>query len=273
MDSKVVIVVVLYNELPPTYVEKDIDVQIILVDNTPDRDLGIAVRGVTYLPLYKNLGIAKALNIGFDKAQDFGADWVLTMDQDSELPSNILNEYNKFIPRLHNPAVLAPQLNMYEGENKIPSYNYEELTEALTSGSLISMQSWKDAKGFKEELFIDGVDFEFCKHVRLMGYKVYQINSVVMQHHLGRTQEIKFFGRHLFYVTHHNFVRHYYMQRNSLEIVRMYNGKLPEVRKSFPYKSLLKVLLFEKDKIKKIRARWHGYLDYKNNKFGEFPGL
>ena len=275
MDSKIAIVIVLYNEMPPSYVGSIDKAQVILVDNTPGRDLGIDMHCVTYLPLYKNLGIAKALNVGFKKAQEFSADWVLTMDQDSILPTNILSEFQKYIPHLDKPAVLAPQLNMYDGENKQPSDDYEELTEALTSGSLISMESWCESGGFREDLFIDGVDSEYCKHVRLLGYHVYQINSVVMQHQLGRTQEIKFFGKHLFYVTHHNYLRHYYMQRNSLEIARMYYGKLPEnqSRISIPYKSILKIIFFEDNKLLKLWARYQGFCDYKKRKFGEYKGL
>lgn len=272
MDNKKAIVVVLYNEQPPSYVGKDNGAPIILVDNTPNRNLNIDIQGVIYIPLYKNMGIAKALNVGFEKARDLGVEWVLTMDQDSELPSNIFTEYNEFMLQLDNPAVLAPQLNMYDGEQKTPSSNFVELTVALTSGSFISMKSWEEANGFKEELFIDGVDFEYCKHVRLLGYHVYQINSVIMQHHLGSTQEIKLFGKHLFYVTHHNYIRHYYMQRNSLEITRMYYGKLPEnkFRISFPFKSILKIILFEDNKWKKLYARYSGYCDYKKRKFGEY---
>ena len=270
MGSKIAIVVVLYNEMPPSYVGKE-NTEIILVDNTLDRNLGIDLQRVTYLPLYNNLGIAKALNVGFEKAYELGAEWVLTMDQDSELPSNILVEYQKYISLLYKPAVLAPQLNMYDGEHKQPSNDYKELKEALTSGSLISMKSWRESGGFKEELFIDGVDFEYCKHVRVLGYHVYQINSVVMQHHLGRTQEIRLFGKHLFYVTHHNYIRHYYMQRNSLYIYSLYKGLLPETQKRyfFPYKSILKIIFFEQDKIRKLKYRYKGYIDYCNNRFGE----
>lgn len=276
MENKIVIVIVLYNEQPPQYIySSKSGVEIILVDNTPDRELYIETPNITYIPLHRNYGIAKALNVGFEKAQDLGAEWVLTMDQDSDLPSNLLTEYQKYISHLYKPAVLAPQLNMYDGEHKQASNDYNELTEALTSGSLISMKSWRESGGFKEELFIDGVDFEFCKHVRLLGYHVYQINSVVMQHHLGRTQEVKLFGRHLFYVTHHNYIRHYYMQRNSLEIARMYYGKLPEnqIRISFPYKSVLKIIFFEDNKLNKLRARYQGFCDFKNRKFGEYKRL
>lgn len=273
MENKIVIVIVLYNEQPPQYIySSKSGVEIILVDNTPDRELYIETPNITYIPLHRNYGIAKALNVGFYHAKELNAEWVLTMDQDSILPDNLLSDFRKYLPTLSNAAVLVPQLNMYEGEEKRATDSYRELTEALTSGSLIRMEAFNQANGFKEELFIDGVDFEFCKHVRLLGWHVYQINSVVMQHHLGRTQEVKFFGRHLFYVTHHNYIRHYYMQRNSMYVASLYLGLLPEVKSicRIPVKSLFKILFFEKDKIKKLIFRYRGYLDFKNKKFGEY---
>jgi rhamnosyltransferase len=41
------------------------------------------IDNVLYYPNYQNFGIAKALNIGCQKALDEGYEWVLTMDQDS----------------------------------------------------------------------------------------------------------------------------------------------------------------------------------------------
>jgi hypothetical protein len=65
------------------------------------------------------------------------------------------------------------------------------------------------------------------------------------------------------------------MQRNSLEIASMYYGKLPKIlsRMKFPYKSILKIIFFEDNKLKKIRARYQGFCDFKNRKFGEYKRL
>ena len=272
MKNKFSIVIVLYNEQPPAYVYSGIEEIVILVDNTPGRDLSINLPNVKYIPLKRNYGIAKALNVGFRYAQELCSDWVLTMDQDSDLPHNMLSEYKRYIPMLPKAAVLSPLINMYDGENQQSTDTFFEIPEALTSGALIKMEAYVASNGFKEELFIDGVDFEFCKHVRLLGWYVYQINSIVMQHHLGNTEEVKLFGKHLFYVTHHNYVRHYYMQRNTLYISSLYKGLLPETKSGccFPYKSIFKIILFENDKIRKIKSRYKGYLDYCNNNMGEF---
>ena len=65
MKINLSIVIVLYKEQPPKYVGSGIEDNIILVDNTPERDLQINLPNVKYIPLKKNYGIAKALNVAF----------------------------------------------------------------------------------------------------------------------------------------------------------------------------------------------------------------
>lgn len=268
MEIKVAIVVVLYQDMPLEYVYGSHDFPIIIVDNTEKRDLKITGHNLYYFPLKDNRGIAYALNVGFEKARLLGANWILTMDQDSELPPNIIDEYRRFILEDHeNVGVLAPLINMYKGESKKASYPYEVIPEALTSGSMVSMEVYDQAGGFKNKLFIDAVDFEFCYNLSTLGYKHYQINSVIMQHHLGDTKEYKLFGRHLFYVTNHNYVRHYYMQRNGLYLNKHYPEYSPSSVISAVI-TLFKIVFFEKDSLRKIKARYWGKRDFKNNIWG-----
>lgn len=273
MNINIVLVVVLYNDFPKEYIFEDIGVRKIIVDNTPQRSLDYEGEDITYIALGDNYGIAKALNVGFSKAKELGADWVLTMDQDSFLPSNMISEYEEFIKRAHpSVGIVSPLLKMYIGEEKKASDSFEEINEALTSGSLISMCAFESSGGFKEELFIDGVDFEFCWNIKTKGYRVFRLNKVVMQHHLGNTQEIKLFGRHLFYVTHHNYIRRYYITRNSRYIRWLYQDIMPypKMNPIRPYITLFKIIFFEKDVLRKLKAYRLGVKDFKEHKFGKF---
>jgi len=273
MINKIALIVVLYNDYPKDYVYEDNGIRKIIVDNTPARELDISGENLIYIPLRDNYGIAKALNVGFQKAKEYDVEWVLTMDQDSLMPLNLIDEYIRFINEGHpSIGIIAPLINMYQGENKCISDSFEEINEALTSGSFINVKAYDAAGGFKEELFIDGVDFEFCWNIKSKGYKVYQLNRVLMQHQLGNTQEIKFLGYHLFYVTHHNYIRRYYMTRNGLYIRDLYGYMMPKSSSCSIAKwiSLFKIIFFEKDSFRKLKARNLGVKDYKNNKFGKF---
>lgn len=270
--SDISIVIVLYQELPPAYIYEDFGVNYILVDNTPGRNLNLDIPNVYYIPLDDNYGIAKALNVGFSFAKKQGFSWVLTMDQDSLLSQNMLAGYTKFINVSHQKiGIVCPLLQVYRDEKVLLQDSYVQVNEALTSGSLINMDAYNAAGGFLEKLFIDEVDFEFCWHIRSLGYHVYQLNNVVMQHQLGDTKEYKLFGRHLFYVMNEKPIRHYYMQRNQLYIRNQYANIYPEIKPTIwgIFMCLAKIVLFEKNVLKKIKARYLGYRDFRNNIFGE----
>ena len=268
------IIIVLYNALPKSYIYEITENPIIIVDNTPNRDLNISSGNIKYIPLYENMGIAKALNVGIKAAIEYGSEWVLTMDQDSELPSNMIMDYTEFILNHSklNIGLLAPLINMYYGEDKKPSDTYLQIDEAITSGSLVNVEAFNTIGGFKEELFIDGVDFEFCWNLKRHGYSLYQLNNVVMQHQLGETREYKLCGIHLFYVTNHNYIRRYYMTRNTLYIQYKYHDIMPKAFMPLISKivTLGKIIFFENDVLRKLKARRLGMIDFKNSKFGKF---
>lgn len=272
MKNDIVVLVILYNDFPKNYIKNLDSERFIIVDNTPSRNLELNMPNVFYIPLFNNYGIAKALNVGFRKAKELNVQWVLTMDQDSFIPTNMLDQYRKYL-RINNSrlGMVSPLINMYEGEKKKAVDNVCEINTALSSGSLINVKAYDAVGGFLEKLFIDEVDFEFCWHIRSFGYHIYQLNNVVMQHQLGDTKEYKFFGRHLFYVMNEKPIRHYYMQRNQLYVRNQYANIYPEIKPTFwgTFMCLVKIVLFEKNVLKKLKARYLGYRDYKSNIFGE----
>lgn len=271
MTERIAIVVVLYNDLPKGYVFKEKEHYVILVDNTPRRNLGLHGQQLTYIPLGDNLGIAKALNIGFQKAKEFGVKWVLTMDQDSELPENMISEYFEFLKgRQEKIGVVSPLKSLWTGDTKTTSDTYFEIEEAMTSGSLTSVEAFDAVSGFREELFIDYVDSFFCYDIRSLGYKVYQLNRVLMQHQWGNGNEISFWGHYLCRVSNYECSRHYYLSRNLRSFVKAYGDSIPIQRLRYvsEIKQYIKILLFEKEKFRKIKARILGARDYYNGHFG-----
>ena len=270
--NDIAILIVLYKEHPPVYVNDNIGCNIIIVDNTPNRTLKVEGGNLTYVPLMRNMGIAYALNAGMKKAISMGKQWVITMDQDSALPGNMITSYIDYLNgSIEKVGVVSPLINMYDGEDKNPSNTVLIVDEALTSGSMVNTRIYEEVGGFKDEMFIDVVDFEFCWNIRRHGYKVVHLNSVVMQHHLGNTVEYSLKKKHLFYVTNHSPLRRYYMTRNMLYLHKMY----PEFRPS-KVKSLYmwvigicKILLFESKSLSKLKAGYLGYKDYRRNIMGE----
>lgn len=88
--------------------------------------------------LGENLGIAKALNVGVSKAIDFGAEWVLTSDQDSVLPPNLISAFERYLS-LEKCAILCPKI--YDANAKVlvdqteKNGNVVSVNRCITSGS------------------------------------------------------------------------------------------------------------------------------------------
>ena len=90
--------------------------QVIIVDNTPADNTALAgslPKGrYVYLPLRENKGIATALNVGCRKAIEKGAEWILTMDQDSRWEKEQLKRYFELAntyPEREQVGVFSPR--------------------------------------------------------------------------------------------------------------------------------------------------------------------
>ncbi len=121
-------------------------------------------------------------------------------------------------------------------------------------------------------LFIDSVDTEYCLRIYSMRYKIKRIPSVILNHNLGDIKEYKILGVK-FKPTNHNPIRRYYITRNRFYVWDKYNTLYPSFikwEKMATVKELIKVILFEKDKLKKIQFSLNGYIDYKKNKSGKY---
>lgn len=240
--------------------------RVYIIDNSMEdnQKLSENLKNVKYIINNNNLGIARALNIGCHLAIEDGYDIALTMDQDSFFEKDEFKDFlqlgvNKFNedPCL---AIVAPS-----------TMNNEEkmyCDRVITSGNLLKLKIYALMKGFKDELFIDEVDHEFCYRLRSKGYKVFKEPSIYMKHQLGNMKRVSFFV-FKFYTTNHSYIRRYYMFRNRLIMRR----KFPEYTKGYVsscIKEIIKIILSEDDKARKIKYAIRGIIDYKRGRLGEY---
>ena len=117
---------------------------------------------ITVISNTENLGIAKALNQLTVAAQEDGFRWILTLDQDSVSPPNIVEEFVKYANN-QNVGMLCPVIyDRNKGVVVEAKDGYKEIDECITSGSLLNISAWENIGGFDETMFIDGVDFDIC---------------------------------------------------------------------------------------------------------------
>lgn len=207
----------------------------------------------------KNKGIAYALNQLCNVAYKKKYDWIITLDQDSVSSDGLVKELSLNI----NPqtAIIAPNI-VYKNNEKYADYassGVKEETWVITSASLMSLNVWNEINGFDDELFIDGVDKDYCIRAHKYGYKIYKDYNITLLHELGNLKCKNIFGKTI-YVTNHNAFRKYYMARNAIYLD--YKLKLNDSKK-YIIKLITKILLFENEKIKKINQIIIGIKDAK----------
>lgn len=161
--------------------------QIFVFDNS-EKSIYISDDSVVYLSEGKNKGIAYALNCIMLEAKNKGFEWVVTMDQDSIIPMGLINEFKKAIDSHFDLGIICPfvkdKRRPYE-DNK-SDCSEEFIDFCITSASCTSVEAWEKSGRFDEWMFIDLVDNEFCKRIRLSGYKILRLNKLVLDQEFGQ---------------------------------------------------------------------------------------
>ena len=206
-----------------------------------------------------NRGIAWALNRLCERSLVDGYQWIITLDQDSVCPSNMVNEFTLF---LQNADMICPKIvdrnyGLLDGGDVITEY----IKECITSGCLLNLQAWKKVDGFDEAMFIDGVDFEFCYRMHRDGFKIMRVNSVVLYHEIGNITIRRFLGMKVV-VKNHSVFRKYYIAKNIIYMARKRKSGLLLIKGVLQEIKLLGiVILYEEDKLKKIERICKGIID------------
>jgi rhamnosyltransferase len=210
-----------------------------------------------------NYGIAKALNQVFDASQKYGAEWVITLDQDSNCPDGFVkglctcNDNSRKIGIIA-PTIIDRNVGMVGHD---PVNDIQEVRTCITSGALTNVNAWADIDGFDEKMFIDSVDFDFCYRLRKAGYKVLQTSKVHLIHSIGDAKEHRFlFWK--FNDLEHSAFRDYYIAQNNIYYPKKNKLPLHLIRGNFRNLSnIFVVLLYESDKSAKVKAICRGWVN------------
>lgn len=220
----------------------------------------------------ENIGIAAALNQGLDEAVKKQAKFILTMDQDSFFEENgVLQLKNKIKDLNEKVAIIGP--SMKDVNSNFTEHSDKEINfvkTIITSGALCRTDLLKEVNGWDEKLFIDSVDFDMCYKLQIKGYSIVKINNIFLNHNLGESVKKKFIIK--FLITNHSPLRVYYQFRNTFYLQKIYyKFFFKDMVQMFfsSNKKLLGILLYEKDKIQKIKYAMLGIWDGLNNNYGK----
>lgn len=230
-----------------------------------------------------NLGIAAALNKGVRYSLENKYQWVMTLDHDSNLKDDMVEKllesyHNLDKDKQQNVVSLLPRyielgLDVEEQLNK-EQEAIKYIDGGITSGNLVNRKAFEEVGLFDEKLFIDFVDYDFCFRIREKGYDIVEIRDAILFHRIGETKSGKFFHKKVS-ATNHSPLRRYYITRNRMYCWRKYRDIVPnEIKfdKSCAIKETVKILLYEEEKLTKIKMIFKGIKDSKNNNFGKYRG-
>lgn len=247
--------------------------EVIVVDDTGTSNGGempFELESCVYIRNDENIGIACALNRGVLKARELGYRWVLTLDDDTVLDGDYVQRLSDivdgFVERSESVGVVALSRRtlddaQVEGEEQFES-GYQEVRGLITSGSMFSFETYMKVGGFREELFIDLVDLDFCTRIRRSGMRVVRAAASGMKHSVGNSRQRRILGFVVNVYCHTPF-RLYYQVRNAVLFFRahaLFDPVLSLYVLIDVFRVPMKSLLFEPSKVRRLRFALNGLL-------------
>jgi rhamnosyltransferase len=237
----------------------------------------------------RNLGVAAALNLGARSALSQGYEWLLTLDQDSAPAPNMIEHLTDSFEGWNQQddiAIISPRIIDLEVERealflrrrsllfyqrlRCTDVDLDRITTVITSGALIRMKAFNVLGGFREELFIDYVDTDFCLRAINHGYRILVSCKAILKHQFGSRKMVRR-GPMTLYPSFHSPERWYTISRNRIAIIRAFGFKNPQW---FGYElvattyTFWRMILTEDRKLEKIRALIRGTFDGLRGRLG-----
>jgi len=237
----------------------DID-ELIIFDNSPlDYRIKLQVISQKYNASIwgngSNWGISVALNLCSRYAYKKGYTHMLTMDQDSIWDN--FSRFKKFVEYQNNDNIFGPSINNHTNE-----ILRSEL-HIITSGTIMPLNTLKRIGGYHELFKIDGIDNEVCDRARMYGYNVYSSSMGALKQTFG-SQIYHKVGFFKFTVLQYSPNRLY----ENIKCLIITGRKYKQEKYNWTNKIIklcvfnaLKILFFEKNRIKKMEAIFKGFRD------------
>ncbi len=190
-----------------------------VVDNSGDpaveRRLAAAAsqRAVRVMTMPGNCGLGAALNAGIAELERRGVSGVVAFDQDSTpelgcvaalrqaafarpragvIGSNWRDEARPDTPTLH----LVRGVGVKPWFHREPAtHDLDEVTFVITSGSFFRIETWREVGGFREDLFVDLVDTEYCLRTGARRWGIAVAAGAHLRHRRAQKRAVRWCGR------------------------------------------------------------------------------
>lgn len=266
---------------------------IVAVDNSPISNLRLHQRlrdgGIDILPNFNKGGVAGAYNRGLERLIEKMCHILFIFDQDSTAPDDYFTQMLDACLALDSPHFLiGPKIfdinvNRYLPAHAVRRFGVKAIpitdqkhglvrcSSIITSGSVLSAETYRILGSFMEGYFIDHVDTEYSFRAMCKGVPVYINTSVELKHEVGRRIDHKVL---FFKLIQWNTgpLRQYYSARNCIHVSRRYGTQFPllVLINIITVQQILSIALYERDKRKKFVAMIAGIIDGLRGRYGPF---
>jgi len=155
--------------------------------------------GVHVLRSEKNVGQGAGLNRVMEAAANAAATHVVLFDQDSTPPPDLADALLMRFATIERNGVklaaLGPKLVTPPGTRYLPITYWRRKPKPgepqgavdflPTSGTLLSLDAWRDVGPFRSDYFIGGIDVEWCYRAWAKGWACAVADDITMEHRWG----------------------------------------------------------------------------------------
>jgi GT2 family glycosyltransferase len=185
-----------------------INLRVLLHDNTPNAGSpGTLPEFAIYNYSSTNRGIAEVYNNALEIATRDKFDWLLTLDQDTELPETFLSELVAVITKIascseiaaivpqivEHGRVLSPEYLLFNSFSRYFPIGFQGVSEkatfAFNSASTLRVNSLREIGGYDRLFWLDYSDASMYSRLHKGGKKVYVAGNIQVEHQFTMTDK------------------------------------------------------------------------------------
>ena len=184
--------------------DSSLEVSVLVADNTPGgQSVGTFSSGIRYEAFPDNPGLVVPYRRAMAQAQLEGFEWLLTLDQDTQLPSEFLSRFSHYARRYRvdeRVAAIVPRI--YDNGRAISPFRYVGGVlprmiddpaggllgphgSALNSASLLRVSALDRAGGYDDKFPLNNSDTALFHRLDRAGFRIALAGEVVVQHELA----------------------------------------------------------------------------------------
>lgn len=228
----------------------------------------LAHEKIKYVAHNHNKGLSYALNACCAAAEKRGYEWIMLFDQDSEIYDAYVDDMKKFVDEYDSNTVgmLVPEIS--DGTKRVRKCKkIVQKYITITSGMMLKLSAYRNAGPFARELFCDYVDLEYCLRLKECGYRILQNCEIILKHNVYDIAA-KDIG---YKINKYSPTRCYNKIWGYMYTIRKYSCEKEYIKymSDLEWKQIKNIVLYDDDKMKKLKAMFKAIVDYYLKKRGK----